>query len=455
MTDRPTIGILGHFADANAGDDACPTALLHHLGELVPDAQFVLFCRFPEVAKERFSFPTYHVQRPPPGQTSSWQPPEGLVGSFSEEPEEAEAEEASPSWRARAKTIPALRLAVLALRTLRVGLRNLLPELSFLFSSYKLLRDVDLLLVAGSNPIFDFFGGYWGYPYTMWKWTTLARIAGTKVAFVSVGAGPIVSRRSGRLLASVLRRADYVSFRDERSRQLMREHGFQGPDHVCPDLAHGLPFTPVPARPGPELRVGINPMIVYHGVFWPVGDRKLYRHYVETLAQLAGELDQEGHEVFLYGTQKDDVVPAEEIQQVLRASFPSAAVPDYHAPDTVQGLLTLCASADLLVSTRFHGAVFGVMTRRPTLAICYQGKTREVLESAELEEFAFDFEEVDPSLLRPALQRLQERRSEIQATLDRHAERMRAQLAEQDLRLVALLAERDARPAADRPVPAR
>lgn len=450
MSSGPTIGILGHFADANVGDDACPTALLHHLRQLVPDADFQLFCRFPAVAKERFSFPTYYVQRPPPGQMRSWQPPEGLVGSFGEEPEE----EASSGWRSWAKSIPPLRLTVKALRAIREVVPQIPAELRFLWASYRRLRGIDLLLVAGSNPIFDYFGGLWGYPFTMWKWTTLARLAGTKVAFVSVGAGPIVSRRSGRLLASVLRRAAYVSFRDEGSRQLMREHGFEGPDFVCPDLAHGLPFTPVQLQASEKLRVGINPMIVYHRVFWPVGDRKLYLHYVETLAALAAELDRDGHEVFLYGTQKDDAVPAEEIQQVLRKDFPGVSVPQYERPETVPDLLALCGSADLLVSTRFHGAVFGVLTRRPTLAICYQGKTRQVLEAAELGEFAFDFEDVNLPLLRSALEQLRDRRSAIEATLDRHAERMRARLAEQDARLVALLAPRDGGPGAHPPAPA-
>jgi len=450
MSTGPTIGILGTFADANVGDDAGPTALLHHLGRLIPDAEFVLFCRFPAVAQERFAVPAFPVQRRPRGQTRSWQPPPGLVESFSQE-----APNESAGWRAWARAIPPLRFAVRAARATAGVLRQVPAEVRFLWQGYRRLRNVDLLLMAGSNPIFDFFGGYWGYPYTMWKWTTLARLTGTRVAFVSVGAGPIVSRRSGRLLARVLRRAHYVSFRDEGSRRLMREHGFTGPASVYPDLAHGLPFTP--SRPSPRatrLRVGVNPMIVYHGVFWPVADRERYRRYIETLAALIAELERDGHEVFLYGTQKDDAVPAEEIQGALRTAFPGATVPDYHPPESVEGLLRLCSSADLLVTTRFHGAVFGIMTLRPTLAICYQGKTREVLEAAGLGEFAVDFESVSLSRLRPAFDRLRGRRDEIAGTLERHARRMRAELAAQDATMAAMLAGPRDRAAAPRPVTA-
>jgi polysaccharide pyruvyl transferase WcaK-like protein len=431
----PTIGILGMFADSNLGDDAGPTALLRHLGRRVPGATFALFCRYPEVARERFSALAYPIQRQARGQTRSWQPPPGLVESFSQGQPTTERRD----WRARARAIPPLRFAVRAARATANVLRQLPGELRFLWDSYRRLRRIDLLMVAGSNPICDFYGGFWGYPYTMWKWTTLSRLARTKVAFVSVGAGPIASRRSGRLLAATLDRADYVSFRDEGSLRLMRQHGLEANASVCPDLAHGLPFTPVRREPTSRMRVGINPMIVFHGVFWPVSDRDRYRSYVEGLTALIAALDEDGHEVFLYGTQKDDVVPAEEIRDLIRTAYPGRTIPEYHPPESVEGLFRLSSSADLLVSTRFHGAVFGVMARRPTLAICYQVKTREVVDAAGLGEFAFEVEDVCMAKLRPAVARLQERRSEIWHLLDGHSERVRAQLAAQDAALAALL----------------
>jgi polysaccharide pyruvyl transferase WcaK-like protein len=435
MKRPPTIGILGMFADSNLGDDAGPTALLRRLGQQVPGANFALFCRYPAVATERFSAPAYPIQRPPRGQTRSWQPPPGLVESFSKD----EPTEETQGWRARARSIPALRATVKAARATVSGLRQLPGELRFMWDSYRRLRNIDLLLVAGSNPICDFYNGFWGYPYTMWKWTTLSRLARTKVAFVSVGAGPIASPLAGRVFARVLDSADYVSFRDEGSLRLLRQHGLRGPAAVTPDLAHGLPFTPVRPEPSSRMRVGINPMIVFHGVFWPVADRERYRNYVEGLAALTAALDEEGHEVFLYGTQKDDAVPAEEIRSLIRTAFPGRRVPDYQPPESVENLFRLCSEADLLVTTRFHGAVFGVMARRPTAAICYQVKTREVMETAGLGEFAFEVEEVSLQNLRPVVARLQERRMEIWDLLDSHAARLRSVLTAQDSALAALL----------------
>jgi len=429
---KPVIGVWGHYADANLGDDACHTALLHHLKRLVPTARFVLFCRFPEIAQARWGWPAHPVHRLLRGQTGPWEPPavagDGVVTALDR-------------WRQRARQIGPLRLAVRALRAVLAGARAFPAECRFLLQSYRRLRDVDVLVVTGSNPLFDFFGGFWRYPYTVWKWAALARLTRTRLAFVSVGAGPIVSARSGRLLARVLQRADYVSFRDEGSRRLMRQYGFDGPSAVYPDLAHSLPFHPPPARRAPteRLRVGINPMIVYHSVFWPVRDPAVQQRYIKSLAHLAAALVAEGHDIFFYGTQKDDRVTAEEVQAAIRGATPSHLTPAFVMPASVDELLELCAGADLLVTTRFHGAVFGVITARPTLAICYQAKTREVLEGAGLEAHTIGFEEVCPERLRAAFDRLRAERNTVEAGLPRHAIDLRGRLDRQYHQVAALL----------------
>ncbi len=414
----PVIGVWGHYADANLGDDACPTALLQHLTRRVPAARFVLFCRFPKIAAERWGLPAYPVRPLPAGELA----PRALNA--------VHAPDAS-SWRARARAIPLLRGIVRGARAIANAARALPAELRFVWQSYQRLRGIDLLVIAGSNPLFDFFGGFWAYPYRTWQWTRLARLRGARVAFVSVGAGPMISARSGRLLAGVLRRADYVSFRDESSRRLMREYGFRGPDHVCPDLALSLSCD-MPARTaGERLRVGINPMIVHHRGFWPVADAALQERYVHSLAVLAIRLAASGHDVFFYGTQTGDEVTAEETRAVMRSAAPSLPLPAFVMPTSIDELLHLCASVDVLVTTRFHGAVFGVITARPTLAICYQAKTREVLEAAGLGAFAIDFEQITPERLGAAFDRLRAARSGVATTLRQHSLEQRARLDRQ------------------------
>lgn len=441
MSSAPVIGVWGHYADANLGDDACPAALLHHLQRLVPSARFVLFCRFPEIAQARWGWPAHPVHRLPRGQRGPFEPVPGTASDH------GAGVTAPTGWRARARRIAPLRRAVVAIRALAAAVRAVPAECRFLWQSYRRLRHVDVLIVTGSNPLFDFFGGFWQYPYTVWKWAALARLTRTRLAFVSVGAGPVVSARSGRLLARVLERADYVSFRDEGSRRLMQQYGFHGRGAVYPDLAHSLPARPAAApvprmplrRASDRLRVGINPMIVHHGVFWPVRDPALQQLYIESLADLAASLVREGHDVFFYGTQKDDRVTTQEVQAAMALHAAAHPVPEFVLPASIDGLLELCAGADLLVTTRFHGAVFGVLTARPTLAICYQAKTREVLQAAGLDAHAIDFNDVSPGLLRAAFDQLRAERHSLAAGLRQHADALRARLDEQYHEVAALL----------------
>jgi len=440
--ERPVIGVWGHYADANLGDDACPTALLHHLTRLLPTARFVLFCRFPAIAQARWGWPAHPVRPLSPDHSGPWEPLPSLLLEGTRT--------MSHGWRARARRIWPLRLAIRAVRATLAAARALPVECRFLWQSYRRLRDVDVLVVTGSNPLFDFFGGFWQFPYTVWQWAALARLSRTRLAFVSVGAGPIVSACSGRLLARVLRRADYVSFRDEGSRRLMWWHGFQGPGHVCPDLAHSLPFEARPRERSERLRVGINPMIIHHGAFWPVRDPAVQRRYVESLAALATALVTTGHDVFLYGTQKDDRVTAGEIQSAMRSATPAITPPPFVMPASVDQLLDLCASADLLVTTRFHAAVFGVVTARPTLAICYQAKTREVLTTAGLGAYAVDVEQLSSERLWAAFDRLRAERRIVEGGLRRHAVDLRGRLDRQYQDVAALL-QRETRHAASFP----
>jgi hypothetical protein len=45
-------------------------------------------------------------------------------------------------------------------------------ECKFLWVSYRRLKGFRLLLIAGSNQFLDNFGGDWGFPYTLLKWSS-------------------------------------------------------------------------------------------------------------------------------------------------------------------------------------------------------------------------------------------------------------------------------------------
>ena len=121
-------------------------------------------------------------------------------------------------------------------------------ELRQYVRAFRTLKGTDMLIVPGTGLMTDAYGlAGWG-PYNMFKWVLMAKLRRSSVLFVSVGAGP-ADRVVGRaLVKAALSLADYRSYRDEASRDYLRELGFQRrSDRVYPDLVFSLPEAMLPA----------------------------------------------------------------------------------------------------------------------------------------------------------------------------------------------------------------
>ena len=104
------------------------------------------------------------------------------------------------------------------------------------------VRKLDLLIVPGTGILDDYLTGPWGIPYVLFRWCLSAKLSGTEVWFVSIGAGPIHHPLSRWLMKRAATVAQYRSYRDGVSREFMMSVGFDArTDPVYPDLAFKLP----------------------------------------------------------------------------------------------------------------------------------------------------------------------------------------------------------------------
>src|SRR5262249_39373323 len=104
------------------------------------------------------------------------------------------------------------------------------------------LRHMDMLIIPGTGLLSDAYGLLgWG-PYTLFKWSLIAKICRCKLLFVSVGAGPVHSRLGRWLVKSALSLANFRSYRDNSTKQYLKSIGFHADsDLVYPDLVFSLP----------------------------------------------------------------------------------------------------------------------------------------------------------------------------------------------------------------------
>src|SRR5437870_1715276 len=317
------IGVFGHVGNQNLGDEALIAAVLQNVRRRCPDAELCSFTAHPEDTEQRHRIPAFPICRTNGRPAAA--PPPALA-----DPPSGEGSAPASAWarlRAQLRSIPLLPVLVRAARHVGRAALAVPLELAFLARSYRNLRGTDLLLVAGSQQLNDYWGGPWGFPFTLFKWSLLARATGTKVAFLSLGAGPLRTRLGKFFIKRTLRLAHYRSYRDVDARQCVLELGLPGEHPVVPDLVFSLPCDDVPpdaVRARPRI-VGINPMPVFDDGYWPESDPEVYGRYIRTLASFADWLVASGYCVRLFATQlRVDPGVIEQIRALMRAGATAA-----------------------------------------------------------------------------------------------------------------------------------
>ncbi|MGO8861383.1 MAG: polysaccharide pyruvyl transferase family protein [Acidimicrobiales bacterium] len=271
----------------------------------------------------------------------------------------------------------------------------------------------------------------WNTPYGLFLLTASGRLFRTKVALVCVGAGPIKKRATRTLSNWAARLAMYRSYRDSRSREAMRRRGLEDADSVFPDLAFSLP-TPGEDRHGggdwSTIGVGI---MAYSG---SNDDRDraqdVYRAYVDDMKGIVCRLVDDDRKVrlFIGDTDGSDDATAREILTAVREQCPDldetwvVAEPVTTFSEVMESMEPLGA----IIATRFHNLVAALKLAKPTIAIGYSDKHRDLMADAGLAEFSHSVESFDLDVLVEQLHDMERRAEPLRRALCSH----NAELAE-------------------------
>jgi polysaccharide pyruvyl transferase WcaK-like protein len=322
------------------------------------------------------------------------------------------------------KAIPGLRPFISILRGFAGGVVSLLAEPKFLIQSYQRLRGAELLLAAGGQQLNDGYGGPWGYPFTLYKWTLLAKLTGTRVALLSVGAGPIDSPLSKFFFRRTLNLVDYRSYRDAISSKLMISLGIKGEHPVFPDLVYSLRLPEPKPSPANSERVvvGTNPVPYLGEHYWPAPDAVRYQEYVRKLAKFAEWLDKSGHSVLFFPTQlRADAITINDINAAMNGAGRSPSFLAQRPIHNLEDLVSEISRADLIVANRYHAILISLMMNKPVLGIAYHEKSRALLEQAGQGDYVLKIEDFKTEDL---IERFEDLEANAPALKKRIAERM-------------------------------
>lgn len=396
----------------NLGDAATQEALMAGIRDRVPDAEIVGFSLNPGDTTRRHGIPCYSI--------TYWHP--GLKDPA--QPDSTGSNSTRPGWRQRltsfAKNIPLL--SRIARRLLHAG-----REVAHLGRSYRILRSLDTLIIAGGGQLSELWGGPWSHPYNVFKFSILTRLARRKLIFLNVGAGPLKTGLSKAFVGWSLRLADYVSFRDIESQKLACGSRVKRHTHVFPDSAYALDVSRhatasrvIPAKPV----VGLNPMGFCDPRIWPEKDAALYDAYIGKLADFTLWLLNQNYGLRLFSAESSvDSYAIEDLRRRLANNLSPAAIDEMCKPPSanVSDLMAEMSGFDFVVTSKFHGVVFSHLLAKPVVALSYHPKIDDLMRNVGHSQYCLDIATFDSRRLEDAFTALVNNAQQLKARFRRTA----------------------------------
>jgi polysaccharide pyruvyl transferase WcaK-like protein len=293
-------------------------------------------------------------------------------------------------------------VSALPLRSGWRGVAEPAVEAAWLLRAIPRLRPLEALVVAGGGQLCDDFGGASNLPWMSYRWAALASFLGARILVLGVGAGPIRARLSRLLIRRVLAMAERRWIRDAGSARLLAGLPFEATLDVAPDPAFLYPRRAVRRESGV---VALIPFPHQDERYSPEHSAAAYRDYLAKLVRVVRDLRAAGKRVLLVPTQlRADTAVIRDLLQLLTNGARADAVecPNVSSFDDV---LDQLGRSELVIDSRFHGAVAALLAGRPLIALVNHPKLGDLMSEFGLDSFALPLGDFDPSAVTQAVAR--------------------------------------------------
>lgn len=339
-------------------------------------------------------------------------------------------------------SLPRLYAAAYAMGVGRVAAARLLTTKNE-WETLRHYAESDLIISTGGTYLVE---NYWLAPRIFDF--RIALLLRKPLVLYTQSMGPFKSDYARSVLPAILRNAALILLRDEAS----LEHVLDLCDasdikaRLAADAAFGLadPETLAAAEdaelPTSGLQVAVS--VRYWPFFKTMTADEGMDAYLSAVARMAEHLIDKYNASITFistcqgavGYAYDDSEVARDVKAIIRLELHDrvAVDSDFHRPDE---LISDLKRFHLVVATRMHMAILGLVAGVPVFPISYEFKTRSLFDRLGMGEFVGDIEHVEADELEAALDRLIARLPSIRRTLFRKVEeeRRRAAAASEDL----------------------
>jgi polysaccharide pyruvyl transferase CsaB len=244
-------------------------------------------------------------------------------------------------------------------------------------TNYLLMRNLDLLIIGGGGLLMDLYKRDAPLYATL---GILGHYAGCKVIIYGVGAGPIQTKTGAFFIKQLLKKAYKISVRDENSKALLQSLGITKDIRVIGDPALFLTVPNKKEHSDSIRKVAVTAVPYYSSKYWPTSDHEKYAQYILGMAKNLDELIREkGVKITFFSTKyPQDVQVTKDIASLMVYKDDVTIIDRNLYPNEI---LSLCASHDLVIGTRLHSLILGIVAKTPVIGVGYHPKVQHFLST--------------------------------------------------------------------------
>jgi polysaccharide pyruvyl transferase WcaK-like protein len=288
--------------------------------------------------------------------------------------------------------------------------------------AYRFIQRHNLLVVCGGGQLDEEWGGPWGHPYALFKWTLLSRLAGIPCAMVSVGACKVQSRLSRFFLAQAVRFSAYRSYRDENSKRIATSLLSRAiRDSVVPDLAFCMPESEIPdpanlrsLAKGRKI-VAISPIVYGKPGVWPSPDAAVFGRYMSEMTSVVSQLlNLDYFLVFVWSGSIDQCLITEILSRVDSELRPKLDGQTYIAHlEQWRDLVSVLRSTDVMIASRLHSTLLGFLAQIPVVALSFDPKVDSAMQDLQQQDALLQIRDFTASSVLQTLHSVESQRDGI------------------------------------------
>lgn len=327
--------------------------------------------------------------------------------------------------RAFKEKIPQIKIVVLSRNPLQTSQTYQVKALNrlHLISILTCLRDTNLFISGGGGLLQDSTGKGWSILYYLGL-ILVAKIVKVPVMIYAQGIGPVSKQINKKLMKWILNKVDLITVRDNSSKELLENLGVVRPSiYVNSDPSFLLrrkdikdtidimdKYTHIR-----ELIYSNNRPVIGISVRECKENRKDIRRI---FAKVADDLieNYKAKIIFLPFKFGEDVCISEEILSLMKNKNQANVLKTRLEPEE---LLSLLYRLSLMVGVRLHSIIFSTMADIPFIALNYDPKVKNFVESLGLSELLLELDDTSLKNFKEKVKYIKENNDRIKKILSK------------------------------------